>query len=395
MKPILKVISTFIAAGTLVLAGTAAANATETAPVTQDSPAVFTPIQEHQDWYKAGGTLADPFPQTTAAITCGGIVQHDDYTITSQEMLDHYKALITGGVLPSSAQDQEFSPHNYSVVLLPECAVTVPQVQDYLPKSVCLTDGDSKDARVAGFVLDNTGSNRPVDYTINGTVYTVSAGEARHVDGLPVSDKGTTFKITAGDRSWTFDAPANTDCTTPPVVQPKEVTPTLTVTPYCYGDTQYNRVALGDEDGFTWDTDGWLGGTDYIATASEGYKIVGPLGDYGRINEEGQAVFHVSHMTASTDCAPTTPPVVTPPVVTPPTPPFPAPLPPVVNPVKGGVPIIKTAVHDTPVTTVAAPSSKLAYTGSQDAAPWIGFGGLALLLGLGLVIGSRTLARRN
>lgn len=66
--------------------------------------------------------------------------------------------------------------------------VTTPQIQDYV---TC----DS-----VAFVLDNTGSNRGVTYTINGVAYPVAAGAAPHVSPTLASS----YVITAADRTWTF-----------------------------------------------------------------------------------------------------------------------------------------------------------------------------------------------
>lgn len=71
-------------------------------------------------------------------------------------------------------------------------AVVTPQIQDYLANC---------DAR---FVLDNTGSNRPVVYTINGTAYNVAAGTAPHVGPIPMNASFGYEITTDSGRAWSF-----------------------------------------------------------------------------------------------------------------------------------------------------------------------------------------------
>jgi LPXTG-motif cell wall-anchored protein len=99
--------------------------------------------------------------------------------------------------------------------------VKVPLIQDYVK-----CDG-------AAFVLDNTGSNADVVYTVNGVKYTVPAKAAVHTDAngtLIKPNKDGKYIITAEgrDEAWTFDAK---DCTVPPVVPPTDTTTPPTTTP--------------------------------------------------------------------------------------------------------------------------------------------------------------------
>jgi hypothetical protein len=97
--------------------------------------------------------------------------------------------------------------------------VIAPKIQDYLS-----CDG-------AAFVLDNTGSNVDVTYTISGTEYPVAAGTALHTDadGTLLAPSGNGWTITAADETWSFVALGEDDCPVtaePPVVVPPTDTPT-------------------------------------------------------------------------------------------------------------------------------------------------------------------------
>jgi hypothetical protein len=101
----------------------------------------------------------------------------------------------------------------------PPTPVVVPLVQDYV---TC--DGGA-------FVLDNTGSNEDVTYTVNGVSFPVPAGKAVHTDAdgtliQPTADLGG-YLVTAGDRSWTF--PAAGDCGTTVPTTPVPVTGSVTL----------------------------------------------------------------------------------------------------------------------------------------------------------------------
>lgn len=101
--------------------------------------------------------------------------------------------------------------------------VVAPNLQDYIG-----CDG-------AAFVLDNTGSNVAVVYTINGTDYLVPAGTALHTDadGTLIAPSENGYVIVAVDQTWTFPAPTAEECPTPanpPVVVPPTDTPTDTPT---------------------------------------------------------------------------------------------------------------------------------------------------------------------
>jgi len=89
--------------------------------------------------------------------------------------------------------------------------VKVPQIQDYVK------------CEGAAFVLDNTGSNSDVVYTVNGVEFSVPAGQAVHTDAdgvLIQPNKDDQYVITADgrDEPWVFEAK---DCTvTPPTEEP-------------------------------------------------------------------------------------------------------------------------------------------------------------------------------
>lgn len=97
--------------------------------------------------------------------------------------------------------------------------VSAPLIQDYVT------------CKGAAFVLDNTGSNVDVTYDVDGTSVLVPAGTAVHTDAdgalLPLEQ--APFDISAGDQSWSFNAPPATDCaSTPPTEPTPEPTPTPT-----------------------------------------------------------------------------------------------------------------------------------------------------------------------
>ena len=108
----------------------------------------------------------------------------------------------------------------------PVVDVVVPKIQDYLS-----CDG-------AAFVLDNTGSNVDVVYTINGIEYPVAAGTALHTDadGTLIAPNEVGYTVTAADQSWYFPALTAEECPVaevPPVVVPPtdEPTPPTETTP--------------------------------------------------------------------------------------------------------------------------------------------------------------------
>lgn len=187
--------------------------------------------------------------------------------------------------------------------------VITPGIQDYLPNSVCTEDG----IRTAAFVADNTGSNVDVTYTINGTEYVVKAGEARHIEDLPVAKDGTHFTITAGDQNWEFDAPAE-DC---PIVLPPVEPTVIEVLPAQFVDVcgiEDDEVQVPtDVEHVTYTTDDQrkdgVGVVEVTATADEGYVF-----------EDGKTTAVWGHEFTNEKCAevpPTEEP--TPPVTTPPT----------------------------------------------------------------------------
>jgi hypothetical protein len=113
-----KLIITGALALVFAASGAIAANADD-AP-----PAEFVPYSAQLDWYAPSPATVDaPFavPQHLAVLTCGGIKQHDEYTITTADMDAHYKALVASATLTGPAGDAEFTPHNYTVTALPDC----------------------------------------------------------------------------------------------------------------------------------------------------------------------------------------------------------------------------------------------------------------------------------
>lgn len=257
-----------------------------------------------------------------------------------------------------TATDQECGP----------VTVVKPQIQDYLPGTTCPAEGET---RTAAFVADNTGSNVDVTYTINDTEYVVKAGEARHIEGLPVADEGTHFTITAADQQWEFDAPA-VDC--PPVVVPPTV---ISVLPPQFHDicgTEGDEVQVPTEvEHVTYTTDDrrkdGVGIVEVTATADEGFVL----------NENGDTTQTWGHEFTNEPCdsgttpPPTTeptPPVTptpTPPVVTPPTdnPTVPAVVVPSDKPTApASVKVVKTAPKAE--AAEAAATGTLAYTGSEN-----------------------------
>lgn len=216
----------------------------------------FTPYEATQDWYApTPATVANPFavPQTTKVLTCGGIKQHDDYTIKTAVMETHYKALIAGGVLKSSAGDAEFSPHGYTVTALPACVVTPPVVDK------CATNFSSGMWEISwGRQFSDT--NGTTTFTmasyggmtsLNGSAvpaYMVNASNWRWLYvHKPVANAtwnygfkdGThiTAVVTADSNScptvvWTVIPPVVTPpVVTPPVVTPPVVTPPVVTPP--------------------------------------------------------------------------------------------------------------------------------------------------------------------
>lgn len=84
----------------------------------------FKPYTLTVTWYKGGGTLNDIWPQhLSTVITCGGIKQTDTYHVTSWELKKKLKELMIGDVLNGPRDDEMFHPSDYSVVLLPACAI--------------------------------------------------------------------------------------------------------------------------------------------------------------------------------------------------------------------------------------------------------------------------------
>lgn len=307
-----------------------------------------------------------------------------DYTITGQKIGPNGQPGYPNGTTTTPASGTQVK-----VTVLPATGyqttdstapcfteVVKPLIQSWIPESVCLKNNDAKDARVAAFVLDNTGSNVAVDYTINGEVYTAAAGEAKHVENLPVPDAGKTFTVTAGDQTWTFDAPANTDCTKgkPPVkvysvLGEKQVncdTKTVTQT-----RTEYTIDSIYDEE-----TDEWI---------AQGPVVTGTSTDTRDATEQ--------------DCP--TPPVVVPPTDEP-TSPTTEPTPPTTTEPKPPVthkptPVVKHAASSHSSATPTAKAEPLAFTGTDDGQRnlILGSGGLILLAGLILAIAARVRARRN
>jgi hypothetical protein len=198
--------------------------------------------------------------------------------------------------------------------------------------------------------------------------------------------------------SWSF----STQSVCPPPALTK-VTPAIAITTYCNeGDsTRYNDAEEVDGEGYTWDTDGYLGGTAYIATPKPGFELVGPFTNGGRLNDDGTVTFTVAHMTDENDCPvvvtpPTTPPT---PPVTPPTHPAPPVTPPTHTnpaPVKHVTPVV---FHAAPVVDRAAavtPAPKvLGYTGSSDTIGGLLAAGAAAVAGIAFVAVGRRRSRRS
>lgn len=313
-------------------------------------------------WYGASpDSIATPFaqPQTLTPITCGGIVQTDVYTISSQKMQDHYWALIHGGKLVGTWQDAEFSPHDYTVTALPEC------VTDDATAAVAVSDATCDVPGTPTLTGTFLASQPLLDTTPGAHTVTVT------------SATGHAFKDGSTTETLPYTVTDKINC----------VTPSITVTASCpVGATvEYNTVVENATEGITWTQEDYLGGTAHIANAASGTKIVGPLGNNGFINEEGQGVFPVSHQTdPNVDCAL---PPVTPPHHTTPAPP--------VNHTTPGTPAKPVTPVVPVVHTASAPvAHSLAFTGSENTVPEAIIGGSVLLLGLGLVIAARRKARQ-
>lgn len=105
-------------------------------------------------------------------------------------------------------------------VVVPPAIVLEPRVQDYV------------DCLGGRFVLDNTGSNQPVTFTVQQTAYQVAAGAALHTDadGTLYQPVDGLYTVTALDQTWEFASAGN--C---PVDEPEEpattVVPPVTATP--------------------------------------------------------------------------------------------------------------------------------------------------------------------
>lgn len=152
---ILLVVLAILGAIVVVAAGSAGATA------------VFKPYSTTVSWYKSGGTLTNVWPQNLTKISCGGIDQVDSYNITSLKMDQDYKALMAKAVLNSAADDAEFSPHDYSVTLLPKCenVSAVPSIP-ILSIGTCSGPGV-----VADYTLDAP-VTKGIIYQIEGKTFT-------------------------------------------------------------------------------------------------------------------------------------------------------------------------------------------------------------------------------
>lgn len=199
-----------------------------------DDAPVFTPYTAHQDWYKAGTEAnGDIWPQTTTVITCGGIVQHDDYTISTQQQDTDYKALIAGGVLNSGDDDAEFSPHNYSVVDLPACLIPVTITAVPYVTPTCVPGFNYQENVITTPATDH------ITWTTEQAAGMGQAGTEAHADAG--------YTIT-GQTTWTWPRFTQIKCPvvkpTPPVVKPTpKPTPTTPVTTVTTPTTTATPVA--------------------------------------------------------------------------------------------------------------------------------------------------------
>lgn len=242
-----------------------------------------------------------------------------------------------------------------------------PMIQDYLPGTTCPAEGET---RTAAFVADNTGSNVDVTYTINGTEYVVKAGEARHIEDLPVADEGTHFTITAADQKWEFDAPA-VDC--PPVIVPP--------TKIAFLPPQFEDVCgiEGDIVQVPTDAEHVTYTTNDQRKDGVGLVEVTATTDEGFVFEDGKNTHTWGKEFTNEKCG-TTPPVATPPTEEPTVPAV------VVPTDKPTPPATTKTVPKADATPVAKQTGQLAYTGNEGL---LGVGVIALILllaGIGIAV---------
>lgn len=230
--------------------------------------------------------------------------------------------------------------------------VIAPQIQDYM------------DCTGGAFVLDNTGSNRDVVYTVNGTTYTVAAGTVVHTPRV----QAASYTITAADKSWTFaglapqsvdpEAPCFDRPEVPPVPETKR-TVTEWVGEYDCGDTKVLETRTWTEESYGW---AWN-----EATKSYDPAAASSTGTEERVRDLEQ---HELDDLAEA-CYPVTPPT---------TPEGPA------------VPPVTPDAPNAPAKAVTPATPTLATTGNEGVLVWALGAGLALMGGL--VLTATRLVRR-
>lgn len=314
-----------------------------------DSLTKFVPYTAHVDWYApTPATVASPFaaPQTTKVLTCGGIHQADDYTITSKKLDAEYRAFVAAGVLNSPAEDAKFNPHDYTVTALPDCVVVPPQPAD----KVEVTTNDGNPDCVAGTV--------PVTTTTTTTPFVYDEKSNTWVEGTPVVTSSTATREAT-----------QVEC--PPVVvipdKPADIVTVshTTLKPFCDGTT---AVA-----------------TEETSTTTIGWTYNAESNTYVKLAPVTVTTNHEVKTPGAPECAAVvTPPTKPTPPVVKPTPPV-KPTPVVTKPTPKPAPVLVVAkpkpTHTAaPVATVAAPKG-LAFTGSDATTPSI-VGGMIVGLGL-------------
>jgi hypothetical protein len=124
--------------------------------------------------------------------------------------------------------------------------------------------------RTVEFWFDNTGSNRPVEYFVNGVSAGIApAGQKIHFDAPAAAQGGSVYNITAGTRSWSLSVAAS-DCLT----EVTPVAPTATAPTVC---GTYPTLAPATTTGVTYVTvfDETTGKYKVTATPAYGYKFAG------------------------------------------------------------------------------------------------------------------------
>lgn len=166
------------------------------APEAPSTAPEFVKYEAYQEWWAPRpSTVQEPFKaqQTTKQLKCDGIKQSDFYWITTPEMDAAYKALISGGVLNSAAEDAPFSPHNWTVTDLPKCETP--------PANLCPTSGG---------VWEISWGHTYSDRNAAPTFTTASNGGMTQLNGAALPGYMTTYNAAhpTAQWHWLYPSPA-------------------------------------------------------------------------------------------------------------------------------------------------------------------------------------------